>query len=110
VKRPTTARWFWIAVVVYAVVWSLTYLIGASQVRRQTLATLQVPASFREVALERAHSQPRTYACEVTSYAPFLLTARYAVYIGDEAASGGTGLHFWFGIPSRPIYVYQWAV
>jgi hypothetical protein len=70
------------------------------------------------VEVPRPHDSPQppyiegsvTHYCQVVSYVPLILTARYGVTLDDEGGSGATAVYFWFGRPSRPFFLYQWAV
>jgi hypothetical protein len=95
----------------YAVIWLLTYFVGGSQVRRFTLAELQIGPSYHQVPLETEHlSSFPVYGYRVVSYAPFILTARCMAWRDGESAHGGTAIYLWLGVPSRPIRIYEWAV
>ena len=111
IKRLFLSRPLHIAVGVYGALWLATYAIGAPQVRRSTVRYMEVPPGAREVSVDVEYlpSVP-VYGCSVVAYAPFVLTARYMVWWDGEAAMGGTAIHFWYGVPSRPLVVRDWKV
>jgi hypothetical protein len=116
VKRFLTSRWFLIVVSLYLALWLATYLIGAPQVREMTLKAEGVGPSWVEVPRPPEGFQPPykegsiTHFCEVISYAPLVLTVRYGTTLSDEGGIGATVVHFWIGHPSRPIFLFSWAV
>jgi hypothetical protein len=50
------------------------------------------------------------FSCDVRSYAPFFITARYGFTLSDEGGGGDTAIHAWLGRPSRPFIVYDWRI
>ena len=116
VKRILTRRWFLIAASTYLALWLATYFIGAPQVRAITLKAEGVAPSWIEVPRPARGFQPPykegsiTHFCEVVSYAPLVLTVRYGCTLSDEGGIGATVIHLWFGKPSRPIFLFSWAV
>jgi hypothetical protein len=115
-KGILTSRWFLTTASIYVLLWIATHGIGAPQVRKLIRDWGRAEPSW--VQVPRPHDAPDppyidgavTYYCEVVSYIPFVITARYGVTLGDEAGLGFTAVYFWFGRPSRPYYLYQWAV
>ena len=111
------AFWLFAAVAIYGAMWLLTYFIGAPQVRHATLRRMGIDRTWRELPRPKGDGgQPPyipggpTYFCAVSCYAPFFLTVRYGVTLSGEGGIGGSAVHLWFVIPSRPIPYYDWAV
>jgi hypothetical protein len=95
-----------IAVVfIYGVLWACTGLFGTRAVRPLIRAGLLVDETVMELPDPgQVHdAQGSAYACRYTSYAPFLVTARWA-RSDPGFASAETELYFWFG---RAIHVWS---
>ena len=108
-KRLIASPLFRLGAVLYLTIWLLTFAVGGRQVKRFTLAYLEVPPGVREVPVDTEYLAPLpVYGCQVVSYAPFFVTSRYMFWWDDEAALGGTAIHFWFGVPSPPFRLHDW--
>jgi hypothetical protein len=97
-------------VLTYGALWLLTEVVGARQVRSHFIVQFNVGASYREVPLNYPRVEAKIWACEVASYAPFVLVSRSFVWWDEEAARGETALYLWFGRPSRAVPLREWAV
>jgi hypothetical protein len=111
-------RWLWICIATYLGLWALTYFVGAPQARQLALDRHMVPRhvpKWTEVPRDGLYPEwsagPPKYSCQAVSYAPFLITVRFAVTLDDEGGSGETVIHAWFGRPShRFLSLYQWNI
>ncbi len=99
-------------VAIYALLWLLTYCVGAGAVRRAVLESMQLPGpidEFRAVSEHGGTWPPNTkrYYCRADACGPFLVYVDVGWGVGLLTGERGSALYLWFF--GRTVRVHEFS-
>ena len=108
-------RYAVLAGVTYTVLWAVTHIVGAPEVRNLSVSTMNLPnglTGFTEASLGNHSSiKGRTYFCRAFACAPFVVRVDHGWAAGPLTGDGGSELYLW--VPRIKLRIYEldrWAI
>jgi len=85
-----------VGVCLYVVLWLLTELFGAPQVRRAVIRDMAPPTSYEDASRGTGPLPPRWYACGARALVPLLILVDHTWHGGPLSGGSARELYIWF--------------
>src|SRR5437899_7571622 len=80
----------------YGVLWLVTWLVGAAQVRKAVLSNIRLPDSYQDVTGSGGPAGEKQYSCSTRTLAPFAVQVDYAWRGAKPFGGGASEIYAWF--------------